>query len=107
MPKRIVFAVFSAVCLVATPVLAQQRVGGVDTVSVRYGDLDPSQTGDATALLARLTRAAERACTPADGGRANARLNDSVEACKADALDRVVAALAQPELSRLYAAQRR
>ncbi|MBY0562625.1 MAG: UrcA family protein [Hyphomonadaceae bacterium] len=107
MNKPLVFVLVSVVSLGAFPALADERAAGGNMVSVRYADLDPSQTEDASTLLARLRRAADAACTPSEAASSNARLNHSVEACKADALDRVVAALDRRELSRLYAADRR
>lgn len=107
MLKHSIFALVSAASLMALPAAAEERPAGAEMVSVRYGDLDPSRTEDAAILLGRLQRAADAACTPTAAGRGNARLNQSVEACKTETLDRVVAALNEPELTRLYQAQRR
>jgi UrcA family protein len=104
--KNIVFALVLAASLTATPALAQERSGHAQMISVRYADLDPSRTEDAATLLARLRRAAQVTCTP-ETGRGNARLNRSIDACRTEALDRAVASIDRPELSRLYAAERR
>lgn len=90
----------------ASGMAEEPRSDTVQIVSVRYADLDPQQTTDASALLSRLRAAAERACGQDAVERPSPQARRAMHECRAEALDTVVARINEPELTRLYTASR-
>jgi UrcA family protein len=58
------------------------------SVTVRYGDLDLSRAAGSTILYNRIRAAAERVCSPLDGGglAAKTRLKDCIDKAVSDAI---------------------
>ena len=92
---RLMSLALAAVTLVgAAPVAAQSRDDTV-SVSVRYGDLDISNSAGAEIMLRRIDKAAVQIC----GGKPDQRLlgeRVAFEKCRASTIDRSVAALNAP-----------
>jgi UrcA family protein len=107
MIKSLIVTGFSAAALMATPAMAQSVKEDARAVPVSYADLDLTQAADAQLLLQRLRYAASAACEQNAAAQGNARLERAIDQCRTDALDSAVAQLDQPELTRLYVAQRR
>lgn len=106
MLRGLVSALF-IVALGAAPAFAEEPANqSVQIVPVRYADLDPQQTADASALLSRLRAAAERACGNDAVDRPSPQARRALAECRTQALDTVVARINEPELTRLYAASR-
>lgn len=108
MSKRLFFAAISVLCLAATPALAQTapETDAARAIPVGYADLDLNQPADAAALLSRLRYAASAACERSEIAQPGPSTRRAIESCRAQALESAVTQLDQPELTRLYLAQR-
>lgn len=84
-------------------VQGQRPVSGGFYVTVRtkvdLGDLDPSKTENAAAILASLDKAAEAVCSPP--GFAEHQLVPKIKKCRTQAMAAAVAELNAPEVTRL------
>jgi UrcA family protein len=76
----------------------------VSTV-VKYHDLDPSRTGDAQRLYARLKYAAQRVCSTYDSRDLDLQRREEI--CYDKALSDAVAKVNEPALTALHAAEPR
>jgi UrcA family protein len=83
---------------------AAQLSATVPQVSVSYADLNLDQAAGAATLYARIQRAAAKVCPEVD--RSNIAGEVRRNACLASAIQRAVATVGAPELTRYYAARK-
>ena len=74
------------------------------SVTVKYGDLDVSRPQGAATLYSRIRAAAEKVCSPLEGGGVAAKMR--FNACIDRAISDAVETIHQPELSAFYSAKR-
>lgn len=97
--------VIAAASMIAAVASAKGNDGSFSTV-VRYGDLDLTQSADVGRLYARLKYASEKVCYRTDDYH-DLRMKALQLDCIQGALNRAVAAVNEPKLTQLHAAEPR
>lgn len=107
MSKNLAAALAAGLALasLSASALAAELVGKdaqVNGITVKYGDLDLSKRGDVRTLLARLERAANKACGAVHGlhpaSALSARHTPEFMECRDNAVSQAVAAVGAPTL---------
>lgn len=103
------FVAISVAALLATATLAQAQPDRVrQDIQVRYDDLNLANERDASVMLGRIERAAERVCSHSPYLRTPDRptlgyLLKDAHTCREQAVAEAVASLRAPLVTRLYA----
>lgn len=102
--KKILLVAALCLPLAAPLAMAEDAPGAADAraITVAYDDLDLSASDDAAQMLARLRRAAFRACSSPEIDTPTPEARRQSQACRADAVESAVAQLDAPELTRLH-----
>lgn len=107
--KRIMLAAALFLAAGVATAAAEDAVQDADSraVPVNFADLDLDRSADAASLLSRLRYATMRACDVDELSRLSPSTRRAVEACRNEALAEAVAKIDNPELTRIYASERR
>jgi hypothetical protein len=97
----------SARAAVVSEADAAREVQNLPTkVAIKFGDLDLASEQGASAMLQRLSHAAQQACGASSFSVPDYRWATKNSACYHGSMDRAVAAVAAPAVSRLYEQRR-
>lgn len=108
--KRVCLALASLLAMGIGPAAAKELTSAdarPRAISVAYADLDLSRPEDASVLLGRLRLAATRACEVREVRQPGPTLRRAIATCRDAAVTEAVAGIDAPELTRVYASNRR
>jgi UrcA family protein len=104
------FALASAVCAHAAPSSEAEAAREIENqpvqVAIKFGDLDLASQQGSVAMLQRISHAAQEACGASDFSVPDYKWATKNSACYHSSMDRAVAQLAAPTVTRLYEERR-